>query len=87
MPNTFTDLSDECAREGKIGRFLDMANPALCIRWVVMSAVELTVQYKLFLFRLDTLAIPGLRKTISNKTYNCEIEIQTVSVVRKHCNI
>ena len=87
MPNTFTDLSDECAREGKIGRFLDMANPALYIRWVVMSAVELTVQYKLFLFRLDTLAIPGLRKTISNKTYNCEIEIQTVSVVRKHCNI
>ena len=54
---------------------------------VVMSAIELTVQYKLFLFRLDTLAIPGLRKTISNKTYNCEIEIQTVSVVRKHCNI
>ena len=38
MPNTFTDLSDECAREGKIGRFLDMANPALYIRWVVISA-------------------------------------------------
>ena len=33
MPNTFTDLSDECAREGKIGRFLDMANPALYIRY------------------------------------------------------
>jgi len=60
MPNTFTDLSDECAREGKIGRFLDMANPALYIR-------------------LDAFAIPGMRKPAStNKTFNCEIEIQTV---------
>ena len=33
MPNTFTEVSEECAREGKIGRFLDMANPALYIRW------------------------------------------------------
>jgi len=59
MPNTFTDLSEECAREGKIGRFLDMANPALYIR-------------------LDQLAIPSYRKMNSNKTINCEIDIQTV---------
>lgn len=32
MPNTFTDVSEECAREGKVGRFLDIANPALYIR-------------------------------------------------------
>ena len=32
MPNTFTDVSEECSREGKVGRFLDIANPALYIR-------------------------------------------------------
>jgi len=32
MPNTFSDVSEECTREGKVGRFLDIANPALYIR-------------------------------------------------------
>ena len=41
MPNTFTDLSDECAREGKVGRFLDMANPALYIRLHIICCSHL----------------------------------------------
>jgi len=37
MPNTFTDVSEECTREGKVGRFLDIANPALYIRLDAMA--------------------------------------------------
>lgn len=37
MPNTFSDVSEECTKEGKVGRFLDIANPALYIRLDAMS--------------------------------------------------
>lgn len=37
MPNTFTDLSEECSKEGIITRFLDIANPALYVRLDAMN--------------------------------------------------
>ena len=85
MPNTFTDLSDECAREGKIGRFLDMANPALYIRWVVMSAVELEVQYKCFPLQIGHPRNSGIAKDhlqqniqLRNRDSNCECRAETL---------